>query len=169
MKKFTKDNYIKLLERLVEEQYTTQDETIAKEFENTWIPSTSKAKEKLNKSLNSSIADLSNIKKDEIENYIYNHRDIKVGDFLLKIVKYSIKPSDLQDGHKKDLEVDIIIYEYNDLGMATKVDVKKDSRFIGRPWITYFSTFKIGKNVDIQSTVDIIRWLQAINRIGCFI
>jgi hypothetical protein len=168
MEKLSKEDYIKLIERLVD-HYDLEDDDSFEELENTWIPSVSKAKEKFNKSLNGSLVDLSNVKKDQIEDYIYKHHDIKVGNFLLKIIKYSIKPSELQQSHKSDLEVDVIIYEYNNLNMVDKVDVQKDSRFISRPWRDSFNTFKTAKNLDIQSTVDIIRWLQALSRIGCFI
>lgn len=169
MTTFTQKEYIEMLEKLVNEQYDDEEETINSNIVNSWIPADPPAKDGMKKVSNDSFIDLTKVKKDKIEDCIYNYRNIRIGKFLLKIIKYSSKPNELQGIYKSDLELNIVIYEDKTPQLSSKVDVKNDIRFTGRSWQSNFNQFKAGMYIDIPSTIDIIRWLQAISRIGCFI
>lgn len=93
---------------------------------------------------------------------------IKVGRFNVKIRNYC------QDKNSTTANVDI--YEEkvhrNSFGnnkMPCKVNVMKDMRFENRPWLSYFKNQLGGTNVPIETVATIVRWCQAVHRLGAFL
>jgi hypothetical protein len=53
--------------------------------------------------------------------------------------------------------------------MQYRANFHKDNRFKGKPWLELFSKFGTADNVPTETVVDIIKWLQVIQKIGVFL
>lgn len=163
---YTKEEYLKLVSRLMEDHDSDDPED-----KDPWIPAISNIKDKMiNARANSNSIDLSNASKQEIMVgvKIYNN---------IKIEKFSIKMHSHMDADKRTF--DIWIYEESDKSlngapgkMIYKINLGKDDRFSDRPWLNYFYNNTItsrGIAVPEEVVCDIVRWLQAINRMKAFL
>lgn len=170
MSNLTKEEYLKLVEKFFNEQY---DEVpfIESLPNDAWIYADPPAKDKMKLPGHDGITDLTNVKKDKIAEILHTCRNIKIGNFLVKITKYHGEP-DYEGG--ANFGLDICIYEEKVKSnppskIQYKVDVHKDTRFSGRVWIEHFNSFKIGANIPLETVVEIVRWLQAIKRMSAFL
>lgn len=177
----SKEEYLQLIERLLNQQYNDTDLDNYELENETMMPSewaSSKPSFKMErvKELsidNNGITDLTNIKKDKIAEYLRKCRNIQVGKFLIKISKYR---GDIGPAGESAVSMDIFIHEEilkTHLGrqstMVTKIDVTKDSRFYNRQWLKYFTPFKVGNNIPIDVMIDIIRYLQVTHKLKSFL
>lgn len=168
---FSKEEYIALCQKMLDEQYGNDEDDYDTVDMNAWIPSESEAKEKMIAASINGIIDLTKTKKSDIATNLFKCTNLKIGNFSIKITRYSGSPS--KDG--VGLTFDISIFEEtsktpsgNPCKMTYKVDILKDSRFTGRQWISYFNKYN-GSNIPTSVLVDIIRFLQVVHRLPAFV
>ncbi len=165
----TRDDYIKLYQELINDQYGSDDD-LPENIE--WIPSEPDIKKKISLPNVSGMIDLSDAKKAKILASIHKCSNLQVNDFIIKITSYHGKPN---DKHDAEVSLNISIYENKKqihLGrisnMVNKVNILKDTRFINRPWLQNFSSYG-GQNISLDQLCDIIRWMQALKKMSAFI
>lgn len=166
----TKEEYLALVTRLTEQQYNCISGSTAND--QAWIPAISPAKEKMkSREDHNGLLNLSNIKKDKVIEFLTLNKyfNLKVEDFLVKISRYSY------DSKEKKTTLDLSIYEEKTINQGSikskilnKVDLIKDPRFETRPWLKYFNSLKMAKNIPIEEMGNIVRWLQAISKLAAF-
>jgi len=104
------------------------------------------------------------IKKADIEKIIYKSQKIIVGNFMIvSAFETSI------DSFK------IVLYEKVfktvsgiPCNMEKKINIAKDDRFKGRPWVKHFNGIW-GAKVSSKDYIDIIKWLQVVENLTCFL
>lgn len=166
MSTINKQEYLKLIKQLLEEQYDDKDPS---EEENHWIPAESPLKDRIPLSVQSGTVDLTNAKKDRIRSSLFTFRIFKVDNFMVKTERRQTATVPIT------FTYDIEIFEErfktpsgNPCRMTYHLDVVKDSRFSQCPWITQFGGCS-ARSVSTETFVDIIRWMQALNRLTCFL
>jgi hypothetical protein len=170
---FTKEEFLRLVERLTEQQYGGEIDEPESE-ETVWMPADPPAKDKIKYPSSNGVIDLTNVKKDKIKDALYKCTTLKVGHFTVKISKYHGYPD--KNGKGQDLKLDLTFWHevYRTPSgapcrMTYKLDVAKDNRFSNRPWLSYLSGTSAARNVPIDTAVDIIRWFQGVIRMTAFL
>lgn len=168
----TDQEYFELIKRLVNQQYTQEEDSVVDDLSGSWIPAESEAKQKMMRlKENTGFCDLTNIKKNKMKDFIIKSTGIRVGQFVAKIIK-----SEYSEKNMKDLVLDITLYEEkyktslgNPAVLLNKIDPVKDYRFSKCAWVSYWNNFQVGKKVPIDTVVDIARWLQGVRKLTAFI
>lgn len=168
----TDQEYFELIKRLVNQQYTLEEESVTNDLTGSWIPAESEAKQRMMRlKENTGFCDLTNIKKNKMREFIVKSNGIKVGQFVAKIIKSEYSEKDM-----KDLVLDITLYEEkyktssgNPAVLLNKIDPVKDFRFSKCHWVTYWNTFQVGKKIPIEKVLDVVRWLQGVRKLTAFI
>jgi hypothetical protein len=168
----TDQEYFELIKRLVNQQYTQEEENVNDELAGSWIPAESEAKQKMMKLReNTGFCDLTNVKRDKMKEFIVRSNGIRVGQFVAKIIKSSYTEKDM-----KDLILDITLYEEkyktslgNPAVLLNKINPIKDYRFSKCQWVTYWDGFNVGKKIPIEKVLDVVRWLQGVRKLTAFI
>ena len=172
MSTFSKEDYLKMLEDIANQQYQEPEEPVEDVPADSWIWSVSPVKEKLMTAKLHSTSDATNLHRDQIKKAIKNTRNIQCGPFSIKIKGYY--QSEKLDNDFMHLDV----YERRTktptgqkCNMDYRADLTSDKRFADRPWIIYFSKDNpgIAKNVPIDTVVDIIKWMQALKKLTVFL
>lgn len=172
MSTFSKEDYLKMLEEMANQQYDEPEETTIDVPTDAWIWSESPLKDRLRIAKLHSTTDATNLHREQIKKAIQNTRNIQIGPFSIKIKGY------YQSEKLNNDFMHLDIYERRSktasgqpCNMDYKAELVDDKRFIGRPWLTYFSKDNPGvaKNVPIDTVVDIIKWLQALKKLTVFL
>lgn len=169
------EDYVKLVEQFADERYGTSitaensDQTIygsdalMAEADERRSRMLRKREQADNAAWDCTEADMKTIKQK-----VHTVGNIKAGRFTVRIKNYR------QDKSSTTANVDI--YEEkvhrNSFGsnkMPCKVNVMKDMRFENRPWLSYFKNQIGGTNIPIESVAQIVRWCQAVHRLGAFL
>lgn len=170
MSSFTKQEYLDLIQKLVDQQYDDAiDDYDIDQME--WIPSEPEIKEKVIKANTNGLIDLTNVKSSKIKEQLVLCTNLKVGPFKIRIGRYNGVPS--QQG--ANICLDLEVWEERTKtpnGMPCRVDFPlifhKDTRFDTRPWLKYFSG-NMGGNVPMDTVVEIVRWMQAVKKLTAFL
>jgi hypothetical protein len=176
MNRISVEDFLKLIQDSQEEDYTTESEEEVWANDHYYLPDKYKKLEKFLhfKPPSESIIDLTNCKKDDIQELLFKSTKFKIGKFTLTINKYYGIPGDAESS----LALDIRLMEHriktpngSPCNMDFDIDIMKDSRFKNRAWLSYFNTkgrsYGIGIPTDV--VVDIVRWLQAITKLCAFL
>lgn len=175
----SKEEYLQLIEQYANEQYGgEQDLSDTYDIsEDAWMPAESPNKENMLRALNSNrsgSADLTNVRKDKIQEALYKCTNIKVDSFLVRIERYSGEPDKFGKG--VNLTMDISIWEEryktpsgNPCRLTCRMNLHKDDRFENRPWLHQFSQAGTACDIPVETVVDIIKWMQAIKRMSAFL
>jgi hypothetical protein len=170
MSELTNEEYLALCQKLVDQQYddAVDDYDISKME---WIPAESEAKERMIKVNNNGMIDLTHVRSTKIKEEIFKCGNLKVGDFKIIISHYSGVPS--QEGANLTCNLRFMGHQSKTMNgmpcnMDSFVNIAKDNRFFGRPWLKYFHGSN-ADNVPIDTVVDIIRWMQAIKKLTAFL
>jgi len=165
----SKEEYLRLIEsaRLDEEGYDELDYHAPE----AWIPAVSPAKEKMERARaisNHGVIDILNHRKDQIKDALHKNINFRIGEFTIHIRKYK------QTGDLLSLDIFVMQQKYqtpsgSPCNMSYKADLFRDNRFINKPWLAYFDSSGRGKDIPIETMVDIVRWLQALNRMNSFL
>ena len=156
----TNDEYL----RLIQEAYRSVNEDELEDYINpeSWIPSEPEIKKKALSNIVNMI-DATNLKRTAIEGIIAKSKQITVGKFMIT--------SEVNN----EGTLSYIIYENITktpsgfpCKIQTKINVEKDNRFTETNWRTLFHGC-YGRKIPINTCVDIIKWLQAMNKLICFI
>src|SRR5271165_693071 len=162
MKSLTDQEYLTLCWQLTDEQY---DHDIIDDYDLSnmeWMPA--EATEKLVPTpIPSGMIDLTHVKSSEIKKQIFLSTNFRIGNFKIRLHRYSVSPS--QEGAR--VTTDITVWEERHKtpnGVTCRVDYpmlfERDDRFIGRSWLKYFNSSHTAYNVPIEIVTDIMRWLQ---------
>lgn len=167
MSYFNNQEYLKLIESLLDQQYdeATDDYDVEKME---WIPSEPEIK--IHQYSTSGQIDLTNVKSSKIKDELLKCVNLKVGNFKIRISRYNGSPH--QEGVQITLNMKVWEEHYeksNGSRMDRAVKFDTDSRFSNRPWLTYFNKTNYLYGVPLDTAVDIIRWLQAIGKMTAFI
>jgi len=172
MKTMTKEEFLRLVEELTQQQYDDPEPITEQEME--WIPADPPAKDRIKLPSETGVIDLTKYKKDKIKDAIYKCSSLKVGHFTIKVTKYHGYPSPKSPGG--DLKVDLSFWHevYKTPSgapckMTYRLDVTKDSRFSNRDWLSYCKNSWSAREVPIDTAVEIIRWFQGIIRMIAFL
>lgn len=165
--------YLDLISRITGEQYDQLDDDEIEGLEDiAWTPANPEVKEKLFRAGNTGSIDLTNTKKSQILDSLFKHNNIKVYDFLIRITKYHGEVGKVGATITVDIEVYDEIHKTPLSNIPCKMlvafDIKNDNRFINRPWLSQFS-WNNGKNIDPDTLVDIIRWMQVVKKLSAFL
>jgi hypothetical protein len=176
MTSFSHKDYLRLLEELTDQQYDDDSYDIISEIpEESWMPEVSSAKEKMLRSLNANkTINITNFKKDQIQDALYQNTNIQVGNFLIKIQRYNGYPD--KTNQITNLTMDISVYEKQfktmsgfPCNMDLDLNIHKDNRFIGRTWLSLFNSYNGARNIPASTVVEIVRWMQALKRMTAFL
>lgn len=174
MSTISKEDYLKLLEELSRDEDNPYDIETYPIPEEAWMPAESHAKEKMKIVNHSGTIDILNYKKNKIQEALYKCMSMKIGRYLLKINEYHGIPN--KKGETADLKMDIAVWEMKfttpsgaPCRMEYRMNFHKDSRFATRPWLNLFSASGMADDVPVETVVDIIKWLQVIQKIGAFL
>lgn len=177
MTPISKDDYLKLLEDLSNDQYGSDDYSDEQHIpDEAWIPSESGVKEMIRfKNLHGKI-DVTKYRKEQIQDALYKCMNIQVGEFLIKIESYHGQPDKFGKGANLTMDIEIWEKRYvtptgRPCNMDFRIDWSKDNRFFGRKWLSYFSggTRSSAFNVPVETVIEIVRWMQALKRMTAFL
>jgi hypothetical protein len=159
------DDYLKLLREVADSDNDLEDCDIP---EDAWIPAEPAAKELMNISSHRGPIDITKFRRADIGKTLLKYDSVLVGSFLVRIDKS-------YNGNNPVTHLDLELWEKqyktpsgNPCNMDFRINIHTDSRFTNCSWLPLFSTRGNANNVLIATAVDIIRWLQAIKRIGAF-
>ena len=172
----TTQQYLELVSKLAEEQYDLLSD---EEIQNPEPPHVYEFKEKMKKTLvperSNAPTNLTNVKKADLLDTIFQTSTLKIHHFTIKITQYHSKPN--EDG--ATLSVDFTLYhdvtETPNLKapcrMTYPCNVYKDTRFKGRPWLKFFDvmTGSHATNIPTDTLIDIIRWIQVVVKLPAFL
>jgi hypothetical protein len=170
MSYLTKKEYLDLIQTFVDQQYDDLEgghEVVEME----WIPSEPAAKEKIKEASVNGTIDLTNVKSGKIKSELFKCTNLKIGKFKLRLNRYFTAPS--KDGESVCISLEAFEERHKTPnGHPCKMDFPmlfaKDSRFENRPWLKYFNK-NHATNVPIDIVVEIVRWMQAVQRMTAFL
>lgn len=163
-------DYLKYLQYLTTQQYDYSEEPEADTTpDNAWIWAEPPAKEKMKNIVFNGMVDAINLRKEQIKGALGQARNIQVGEFTIRMSSYYGKEP-LKEGN---LSFTVFKKQYKTAtgqpcNMDMKYDLAKDNRFTGRPWLSYFQGC-MGRDVPIDTMVEIVRWMQALKRMTAFL
>lgn len=168
----SKEDYIKLLESIVKEQYGDNSEDEDIEF----VPFTEEIeiKERFQPPNPNTFIDLTNLKKDRIIPSIMKFSNLRICKFLIKITDYNTGEI-LNTGTPK--WVSFTLYEEqlkkhigNVNNMWVQIRPQEDDRFENRPWLSYFyKNSWTAKDMPLETVMDVVRWIRAIDKMKAFL
>lgn len=169
MKSLTDQEYLALIQQLVDQQYDEAiDDYNIDKME--WIPAESEIKKKLESLNRSGMIDLTTVKSSLLKEEIKKCANLKIGSFKVTLTHIHPNPT------KGDVGYDLKIRETKTktpsgqpCNVEYSADILKDSRFKGRPWLKYFKDGSYASNVPIDTIVEIVRWMQAIKKLTAFL
>lgn len=169
----SKEEYLKLLEEVANQEYNDDLEELGPIDEGAWIWADPPAKDKMRIHNSYGTCNAMGLKKDKIQEMLYKYKNIQVGHFLIRIDEYHGYPDKFGKG--TDLTMDIEIWERRfktpsgmPCQMDYRVDLSQDNRFFGRPWLLLFKGSSASK-MPVETVVDIVRWMQAIKKMSAFL
>ena len=171
MSSFTNQEFLDLIQKLVDEQYDDAIDTYDID-QMEWIPAEPDIKEKIHEANNAATIDLTHVKSNKIKEEILKFSNLRVGAFKIRITRYNGVPS--KDGAQMALSMKAWEERtQTPSGMACRMDYPmifaKDDRFNGRTWLKYFGQDNTAHNVPIDTVVEIVRWLQGIHKLTAFL
>lgn len=172
----TLEEFIKLTEQFADERYGTSitaenSANLVYTADNILAEAETRKErmEKLKMISDTSAWDLTDAPMALIKQKVQTTGNITAGRFSIKIR--------INKTEKDKTTVNVNIYEnkpykgqFGTNLILKKVDVLKDMRFDTRPWLTYFKNpVKGGYNIPIETAATIVRWCQAVHKMGAFL
>jgi hypothetical protein len=171
MSPISKDDYLRLLQEYVDQQYDDAiDNYNIEEME--WM-NEPEIKMKVIQANSNGTIDLTDVKADKIKDELFKCTNLKVGNFKIRINRYHGLPS--EDGSR--IVMNLEVWEEKKQtpnGHPCKIDFPlifhKDTRFAGRAWvIKYFDKKNVAYNVPVETVIEIVRWMQACQKLSAFL
>ena len=171
MNYFSKEEYLQLCQKLVEEQYN--DESIKNNDIDhiEWIPAESEIKNRMAQKQTFKSIDLGQVKSTEIKDKLLLNEYFTVGKFKIRVEKHTGLTGKIEIPVSADLSVwELRTRTPN--GMPCQIEFPvlfyKDSRFVNRSWTEQFHKNNSASNITIETIAEIIRWLQISTRLSAF-
>lgn len=112
------------------------------------------------------ITDLTKVKSANLATEIKKAGNLQIGKFLIKIKRYA---GQYEQAKNRTGFLDINIFEEKNK-IHKKINVNKDSRFKDVPWSEHFKDeVNAGNQIPFDTVVEIVRWLQVIDKLVAFI
>lgn len=168
----SKEDYLKLLQEISsEEEYEVPNTYYS---ESAWIPAESPLKDKIKKAAMNGVIDVMGFKKDQIQDAIYKCSTLKANAFTIKINEYHGLPGKNIDPSTLTLDISVWETHYKTpSGAPCKMEYRmnffKDDRFANRPWLSYFGPSGSAHNIPTKTVVDIVKWIQAVQKLSAFL
>ena len=163
MMKINKQDYLKLLDAIIKEQEIEDFEVNEEYLENLKVEKAKSQRFQYEESQGTIHA--TQMTRDEIDASWKNQGNIVVGNFLLKVSGFST------DKYRGITYITFNLYDYekDERGKvtATKIDVAKDVRFAEVEWKGLGD--KLRFHAPLAVTLDIIEWLQKLDRLAAFV
>ena len=171
--KVSLEEYLRLIEKYADELYGSENpdvdyDDIIPDWEEQETYYEAKEKPRFDYD---AACDLTTANEDKIRVRLHLVGNIMVGKFLLKANRYTAGAMFDKVAKKEDPGpfLTIAIYEQRKK-LHDKVNLAKDVRFQGMPWIVYFKNpIASGKDIPFETVVEIVRWLQGISRLPSFL
>jgi hypothetical protein len=119
-----------------------------------------------------SIANVTDVKKNQLRDYIEKYRYFTIGDFSIRINSLTDEKFSVSRFGKR---ASVVIYENisdkkipENYRKLHKVNPLKDDRFVDCEWIVNFYNSN-GYNIDIETMVEILKWLQCLSKLRVFL
>jgi hypothetical protein len=157
---FSKEEYLDLITNIADKQYSTLndlDSQITPEYFHLLI--------------SNSVIDFSKVKSSQIKDTLFKGNNIKVYDFIIHINFFHGSP--IKDGTNLTVDVSLFHEQHKTklsgkpCKMMTPFNITKDDRFANRSWLFYFKGSH-GKEIPIDILVEIIRWMQVVQKLAAF-
>lgn len=179
----SKDDYLKLLESVQQEDFDQIDHLDPPDT--AWIPARSSAHDMLEKARarqSYGILDIVEYKREQIQEALYECINLQVGEFIIHVEEYHGRPAKLSKAKNtspspaSELTMDIVVYQERlttpsgiPCKMQYMMDFFQDNRFTNQAWLSHFTHKGRARNIPVETVVDMIRWLQALNRMNAFL
>lgn len=165
----TKDEYLALVTKFVDEQYGKEIDPIE---DHPTFDTIKHGKDRIVLNSNT-VINATNFKKEEIKDAILRAANLRVDNFLIKVIKHNYNSED-ENGIPVSYNLSIFeespyVYLNRPSKKITKIVPSKDSRMDTRPWAQYFGTSDQASYMTLDSFLDMIRWLQAMSKLGAFL
>lgn len=170
----TKEEYLDLVTKLVDEQYGKEIDTEPVIDRGTLFKHKDDVNKKYRETPNTNtIINATDYKKEEIKTAILRSSNLRIGNFLIKIIKHNYN-SDDEDGMPMTYDLNIYeesacMYLNRPSKRLTKLTPSKDSRMDTRPWCQDFSGSDRSYGMSLDSLLDMTRWLQAMGKMAAFL
>lgn len=143
--------------------------------ETSWIPADSPAKLKMEQARKAGgygTADVLNYKREELREILYSTTNLRVGEFTVRVEEYHGRPN---KNSSTDLTMDILVWQEKfqtpsgaPCKMSYKMDFFRDNRFLNRPWLSYFNSSGHAHDIPADTVIEVIKYLQVIQRLNAF-
>lgn len=160
----TKEEYIALIAKLVDQQYGKE---IEQEDEDRGQVSGSP--EVPNRPNPNTIIDVTTYKRNDIEPALLKSANLKVDSFIIKIHHYTTTNDGYECYSLRLYEESPHVYLNRPCTKTTKIKPDQDNRFDSRTWANYFNGRDFATAMPHLELLDMIRWLQAIGKMGAFL
>ena len=104
-----------------------------------------------------------------IEDNIHNFQNYRIGNFLIKIKKYSASPLTIVIDIDIFEEIECAAYNSESGRIIQKIKVIDDDRFKNQHWCMYFNKYNTGIRIPNDILIEIIKWCQALNKMKVFL
>jgi hypothetical protein len=143
MNNISKEEYLRLLNDLLEEDITDDD----------FIDSKSET------------IDLAEVKKDNIKQYLLKSNTFVVYNYLIKIGRNLSNDKITIEIYEEKFRTP----SGAPCQMAYKVNLRKDSRFANCPWLNKldFTGYRL-QNTDQDTFIEVVKWLQIVKKLSVF-
>jgi hypothetical protein len=157
--------FLELAKKMTEDQYGEEDRSYQEILDEREYLASQEIRKHIDAS---SSANISSMKRDKIKEAIVNNGNLVIHNFVIKIHRYQ-GSAEKAAYEKKDL-FNISLHEKGKNKMHNKVQIMTDYRFKEMPWISYFrDPIKGGKDIPIDTLIEIIRYLQVISKMDIFL
>jgi hypothetical protein len=119
-----------------------------------------------------SIANITDVKKDQLRDYIQKYRYFTIGNFSIRINSLTDEKFSVSRFGKR---ASVAIYEninnkkiLENYRTLHKVNPNTDDRFVNCEWIGNFHNSN-GYNINTETMVEILRWLQCVSKLRVFL
>jgi uncharacterized FlaG/YvyC family protein len=171
----SKEEYLQLIK-------TAQEDTMD-DYPNipdsAWMPAESPAKDKMLRARaagSQGVIDVLKYKKPQIRNALYQSINLQIGEFIVHVEEYHGRPAVKKMPPHAQLTMDIQVMQEKyktpsgaPCKMSYKMDFFQDNRFVNCPWISYFSSKGVAHNIPMETVVDIIKYMQIVQRLNAFL
>ncbi len=165
MSKITKEEYLKLLDEVLKAQ-KVEDLEVNQDFFEEEAPI--KPPVRFNYVDSQGTIHATEMTREAIDATWKNQGNVLVGNFLIKVSSF------INTAYEPFIYFNIYDYEKDENGkvISSKIDVIKDIRFSNEPWkdtYIYGSSYSQKIQAPLNVTLDVIEWLQKLDKLSAFV
>lgn len=158
-----KEEYLKLIEKIFNEQLNESYDEIEDHHYEMIITSASELKERRHKN---TIIDLNKFKKPDWNSLIDQYNNFIIDNFSIKI---TLRKRMVLNHETYEMCLYETVTQSNKYQTIKKINVNKDSRFMNRNWRVKFDNKNKGTGLNKNEVLEIFHWIRAISKLTAFI